>query len=90
MKKAVLINIKDDVVTLTQAAQPGDSVCYVAEGQGKTLIARDSIPAFHKMAIQDRKRGETLHKYAEAIGQASQDIVKGAHVDTHNLSSVRA
>lgn len=90
MKKAVLIDPRDDVVTLTEAAEAGDSVCYILNGQEQVVTARSAVPAFHKIAIEDRRAGESLHKYAQAIGLASQDIRRGDHVDTHNLRSVRA
>ncbi len=41
----------------------------------------------HKYALFDIKAGENVIKYGNPIGHATQDIKKGEHVHTHNLST---
>ncbi|MCQ2399286.1 MAG: altronate dehydratase family protein, partial [Clostridia bacterium] len=45
------------------------------------------IPAGHKVAIRDIKKGEYVIKYGEIIGRAKEDISSGKWVHTHNLQS---
>ncbi|MGH1414213.1 MAG: UxaA family hydrolase [Pelagimonas sp.] len=48
--------------------------------------AVEPIPRGHKLALRDIAAGEKVQKYAQTIGFASEDIVAGAHVHTHNLA----
>lgn len=51
------------------------------------LAATDTVPAGHKFALRDIKKGEFVIKYGEVIGRASTDIKKDEWVHTHNLKS---
>jgi hypothetical protein len=53
-------------------------------------LLRDPIGLCHKFALHAIARGALVHKYGEAIGQATRDIRAGEHVHTHNLKSRRA
>src|ERR1041384_3854505 len=53
---------------------------------GIHLIARDAIPAGHKVALRKLEPGEMLLRYGQAIGRAKNPIEPGQHVHTHNLS----
>jgi altronate hydrolase len=50
------------------------------------LIARSPIPAAHKVAAVDIRRGEPVLRYGQIIGFATSDIEAGDHVHTHNLA----
>ena len=50
------------------------------------VVAAEAIPSGHKMATRRIAAGETVLKYGQAIGAATQDIPAGAHVHTHNLA----
>lgn len=54
---------------------------------GVTLNGQGEIPAGHKFALKDVKKGEYVIKYGEIIGRAKQDIKKGEWVHTHNVKS---
>ena len=54
---------------------------------GVALEATGNIPAGHKYALRDVKRGEPIYKYGEIIGRATEDIREGEWVHTHNLKS---
>lgn len=59
---------------------PKDNVGVCLSGDGE-------IPAGHKRALCDIKKGEYVIKYGEVIGRASADIAKGEWVHSHNLRS---
>lgn len=54
---------------------------------GISLNGNETIPAGHKFALKDIKKGETVIKYGQIIGRASQDIKTGEWVHTHNVKS---
>ncbi len=54
---------------------------------GVCLTAFENIPAGHKFALCDIKKGDTIIKYGQIIGRATVDIKKGDWVHTHNVKS---
>ena len=54
---------------------------------GVTLTGEGNIPAGHKFALKDIKKGDYVIKYGEIIGRAKEDIKKGEWVHTHNVKS---
>jgi altronate hydrolase len=53
---------------------------------GLPVIARDNIPAGHKVALWDIEAGEVVERYGQAIGRAKLPISAGRHIHTHNLA----
>jgi len=53
---------------------------------GVSVVTRDAIPAGHKLALRAIAAGETVLRYGQAIGRASEAIAAGCHVHSHNLS----
>ena len=51
------------------------------------LKGNDKIPAGHKFARVDIKKGEFVIKYGQVIGRAKEDIKAGDWVHTHNVKS---
>lgn len=51
------------------------------------LRAEGDVPAGHKRALCDIKKGDFVIKYGAVIGRATKDIHKGDWVHTHNLKS---
>lgn len=49
------------------------------------LTCHEDIPAGHKVARRDLAAGQTVRKYGQIIGVASQDVAAGEHVHSHNL-----
>ena len=82
---ALLIEARDDVVTVLQAVREGDTVRWVG---GSSIAAREDIPEGHKVAIRSIAQGEAVRKYGWPIGSASVAIDLGELVHTHNLSAV--
>ena len=71
---------------------PSDNVVVALEemAAGSNLAdfefsCREEISAGHKIAIEPIQKGEPIMKYGQQIGIASQAIVPGAHVHTHNV-----
>ena len=75
----IKINPSDNVAVALQNLSAGVAVAGV-------LLVND-VPALHKFALSDIKKGETIIKYGHAIGSAEKDIAKGEWVHTHNLKS---
>jgi altronate dehydratase len=73
----------DNVATVVESARTGD---HVMAGDA-TVVAAEAIEAGHKIALQLIPQGESVVKYGEVIGLATQEIAAGAWVHTHNLVS---
>ena len=58
-----------------------------ADNVGVCLEECGQIPAGHKYALRDIKKGETVIKYGQIIGRATADIKSGDWVHTHNVKS---
>ena len=50
------------------------------------LTIRQTIPSGHKLALKKIAAGEEIARYGSRIGQATQDILPGEWIHTHNLS----
>ncbi|MGB4589379.1 MAG: hypothetical protein WBI17_09115 [Clostridiaceae bacterium] len=90
MKKAIYINPRDSVATVTEDVASGEFVEYIMNGEIIRIQAIQAIPAFHKIAVNKVEQGLPVYKYGEEIGIASLEIKAGEHVDVLNIESVRA
>lgn len=84
---AILIDRKDNVATALRQLQQGDSVQVGIEDYSVTTPLLQDIPFGHKYALKDIRKGETVIKYGETIGLATEDIQQGQHVHVHNIES---
>ena len=50
-----------------------------------SLITINPIPFGHKIALNKIQKDEYIYKYGQIIGIASQNILPGEHVHSHNL-----
>lgn len=83
------MNAKDNVaVAITELKASTIVEIGPGQAQGK-LPLLDHIPFGHKFALEPIRMGETVVKYGQEIGMASQAIARGEHVHTHNLESRR-
>lgn len=62
-------------------------VINAKDNVGVSLTGKGDIPAGHKFALKNIKKGEYVVKYGEIIGRATTDIQKGEWVHTHNVKS---
>jgi len=73
------LNPADDVVIACRELEAGTNL--LKEG----VVARERIPAGHKVATRAIAAGEPVRRYSQVIGFATQPIAPGAHVHVHNL-----
>lgn len=75
----LIIDAQDNVAVALKDISKGEWIAGI--------LFKDSIPIYHKVAIQDISCGHRIIKYGESIGVAARDIKTGEHVHTHNLRS---
>lgn len=75
---------------------PGDNICAVRATieagetiliEGLEVTVRQQVPTGHKIAVRPIAAGEKVLKYGAPIGSATEPIVPGDYVHTHNLKS---
>lgn len=91
MKKAIQLDDRDNVATVTDDVSKGEQV-EVLSPMGEVIL--DAKPAEdivfgHKLALRKLDKGEEIVKYGEVIGVASKPIGVGEWVHTHNAESSR-
>ncbi|MDG2268875.1 MAG: altronate dehydratase family protein [Alphaproteobacteria bacterium] len=74
----IRLNASDNVVVARAEILPGTVV------PGENVSTSAPIPRGHKIATQAIGKGQTVIKYDQIIGYASQDIAPGDHIHTHN------
>ena len=64
------------------------ALCDLKKGshEGKITL-HDNIPFGHKVSLCDIKNGDKIIKYGNLIGYATEDILAGSHVHTHNIKT---
>lgn len=88
MKRAMMINPKDNTATTLEEIEAGDKVSLVSKsGPVGEIIARQAIPFGHKLALAHIDQGDKVLKYGEVFGLATQPINKGDYVHVHNVDS---
>ena len=81
----IVISAGDTVATALEALEPGRTL---AAGDDPVTV-RDAIPRGHKVALSRIAPGAAVVKYGSSIGVATEEILPGAHVHTHNVASAR-
>lgn len=91
MKKAIQLDEKDNVATITDDVSKGEPVEVLSPMGEVILDAKPVEPIIfgHKLALRRFTKGDQIVKYGEVIGVASETIEVGAWVHTHNLESER-
>ena len=84
---ALLIDSRDNVVTVLQDILPGGIVAWSVDDQ---IAVHEGISAGHKVAIKKLSAGAIIRKYGYPIGVASDEICAGDRIHTHNLNAVEA
>jgi len=88
MKRAVIINPKDNTATALNNIDAGDTVSLTSKsGQAGEIKARQTVPFGHKLALATIGKGEEVLKYGEVIGLATHPINEGDYVHVHNVES---
>jgi altronate hydrolase len=77
----IRVSAEDDVAVAIRQIAAGETV--VADDV--QVVARQEIPAGHKIGLRPIARDEVVRKYGVAIGAATADIEAGDWVHSHNL-----
>ncbi|HUV55203.1 MAG TPA: UxaA family hydrolase [Candidatus Krumholzibacteriaceae bacterium] len=91
MKKAIQLDDKDNVATVTDDVSKGEQV-EVLSPMGEVILDAKPVEGIifgHKLALRKLDKGEEVIKYGEVIGVASKPIAVGGWVHTHNVESGR-
>jgi altronate hydrolase len=80
------ISAQDDVAIALCDLAAGESVTL----DGASLQLLEAVPRGHKFALRTIAAGAQVLKYGQVIGRATAEIQRGAHVHTHNLSTLLA
>lgn len=81
-----LVLVEDDTVaTAIDDLDPGTTLSY----DGRSIEVAEPIDFGHKVALEPIDEGETVVKYGEVIGTATEPIEAGEWVHTHNCASNR-
>lgn len=83
---------KDNVgVVVVEGLEAGtEMLCVVTlDDSDFQLVARQTVPIGHKIALRDLKAGDTVIKYGHDIGRVVADVRQGEHVHVHNLKTKR-
>ncbi len=73
----IRLHPEDSVVIARATLLPGAPI-------GDNLIARQRVPAGHKVAVRAIGTNEPIRRYGQIIGFASRDIAPGEHVHVQN------
>ena len=84
MAKAVLVNLKDNVVTAVTDVRDSEEVTYEAGSELRQIKTQEVVPFGNKIAISRIAKGGDIIKYGETIGRAATDINAGQWVHSHN------
>jgi altronate dehydratase len=87
IQTAFQINVKDNVATALCAVDSG-VVILRGETFCENVIASESIPAGHKIALGDIQPGEDVVKYGVVIGRSTALIHQGGWVHLHCIRSI--
>jgi altronate dehydratase small subunit len=85
----MIVNKKDNVATALSDLTKGNQVTLMGSGNPGVITASQPVPFGHKIALIAIAKGETIVKYGEVIGRATQRITPGNHVHIHNVESLR-
>jgi altronate dehydratase small subunit len=89
MKKAIVMDSRDNVATLLTDVDANDVVQVMVGDKTTETKVQEKIQFGHKFAMETISKGQNVVKYGEVIGQATRDIGEGQHVHVHNVESLR-
>ena len=86
---AIMIKEQDNVATALRDIEPKEKVVIGVGDKSKQIVIQESIPYGHKFAVRDIAKGESILKYGEVMGRATQNITSGTHAHIQNIESLR-
>ena len=85
--RVIVIDGKDNVATAIEPLKRGTEVSLEIRGATEKITLVSDVPPGHKFALRDIKKGDSVIKYGEPIGQSVANIAMGEHVHVHNVIS---
>ena len=85
--RVIVIDGKDNVATAIEPLKRGAEVSLEIRGATEKITLVSDVPPGHKFALRDIKKGDSVIKYGEPIGQSVANIAMGEHVHVHNVIS---
>jgi altronate hydrolase len=83
---ALRLHSQDNVAIAKINLQVGTTLHLGTGDSPHTQVpVRQFIPSGHKVALREMPPGEPVRRYGQVIGFASQTILPGEHVHTHNV-----
>lgn len=92
MEHRFLIHRRGDFVGVAVAdIDAGERVVgiYMDDDSAVEVLALDTVPLGHKIAVQAANEDDVVLEYGIPIGLATGGFDVGSHVHTHNLRSAR-
>ena len=76
------------VVVIDKTKKNQECSAWIMENDKTVKVTSiNEVPLGHKVALQDLKTGDTIIKYGHDIGKVVKEIIKGDHVDVHNVKT---
>ena len=88
MPRAIVLHRADNVATLIDPGQEGESCRLQGEAQGDVVL-RQAVPFGHKICVRETPAGAEILKYGQVIGRAARALSVGEHAHVHNIESGR-
>ncbi len=85
--KTIVIDKKDNVATALEWLPNGSEITVEIQGTMEKIKLLSDIPQGHKLALRDIKKGDSVIKYGEPMGQSLKRISRGEHVHVQNVVS---
>jgi altronate dehydratase small subunit len=82
---AIILDDADHVATALRPVSAGETISVGGPGGLLEIIAAETVPLCHKIAVKAVKSNEAVYKYGEFIGEATRTIAPGEHVHIHNI-----
>ena len=79
--KILKIHPVDNVLVALADLKAGEKVVY----GGHSLVLANDVPAKHKFVVNELKADDEIVMYGLLVGKATQPIVKGGVIGTHNI-----
>ena len=84
----IILNEIDNVATATRQINSGEKIVTASENSRPVEYSLEYIDTGHKISLISISKGDTIVKFGEIIGEATQDIRPGEHVHSHNMRSL--
>jgi altronate dehydratase small subunit len=85
--RVIVIDRKDNVATALEPLKRGTEIQTGIQGAADKITLLSDIPLGHKFALRKMRKGDSVIKYGQPIGQSTREIARGEHVHVHNVGS---